>query len=164
MSTKKYYKQLFILMAIMLCLFFCTPFLINKNTVDATDISYEITASKNDSYFCLRDYDLIITGDLGIYGLQIFKELLLKEHDIRINNCLDAGAILYKKDQIPYAGSSGPVTIPLVLFNKILKEKKYKKVLVLATGSLHCPTLVNQHNSIPAICHAISLEVNHDIH
>ena len=33
------------------------------------------------------------------------------------------------------------------------------KVLLLSTGALHSPTLVNQKMSIPAICHAISLEV-----
>ena len=112
----------------------------------------------------IKYYDVILTGDLGIYGSSIFKELLLKEYSIKITNHIDAGSILYKKEQKLYAGSSGPVTVSLVLFNKILKDNKYKKILVLATGSLHSPTLVNQHNSIPAICHAISLEVNNDIH
>lgn len=103
-------------------------------------------------------YDLILTGDLGIYGSKILKELLLKEYNIKIKNHIDAGSIIYKKEQKLYAGSSGPVSLPLVLFNKILKEK-YKKILVLATGSLHSQTTVNQHREIPAICHAISLEV-----
>ena len=105
-------------------------------------------------------YDLILTGDLGIYGSKIFKEYLLKEYNIKLKNHIDAGSILYKKEQELYAGSSGPVTLPLVLFNKILKEKKYKKVLVLATGSLHSRTFVNQHMSLVATCHAISLEVS----
>ena len=104
-------------------------------------------------------YDIILTGDLGIYGSKIFKEILNKKYDIKLKNHIDAGSILYKKEQGLYAGSSGPVTIPLVLFNKVLKEKRYKKILVIATGSLHSLTLVNQHNPIPGIAHAISLEV-----
>ncbi len=106
----------------------------------------------------INDYDLILTGDLGAVGSQIFKELL-KPYNIILKKHIDAGEILYKKEQNLSSGSSGPATLPLVLFTKILKEKKYKKILLLATGALHCPTLVNQKLSIPAICHAISLEV-----
>lgn len=104
-------------------------------------------------------YDVILTGDLGIYGSKIFKEVLKQKYKINLKNHIDAGSILYKKEQNLYAGASGPVTMPLVLFNKILKEKKYKKILLIATGSLHSTTLVNQHNPIPATAHAVGLEV-----
>ena len=103
-------------------------------------------------------YDLILTGDLGEVGASIFKDLL-KRNNIKLKNHIDAGSIMYKKEQNLNAGSSGPVTLPLVLFNKILKENKYKKILLLATGALHSTTMVNQKQSIPGICHAISLEV-----
>ena len=106
----------------------------------------------------INDYDLVLTGDLGAVGSDIFKELL-KSSNINLKKHIDAGEILYKKEQNLSSGSSGPATLPLVLFTKILKEKKYKKILLLATGALHCPTLVNQKLSIPAICHAVSLEV-----
>jgi len=108
----------------------------------------------------LSYYDLVLTGDLGIYGSKILKELLATEYSIKLKNHIDAGSIIYKKEQGLYAGGSGPVCLPLVLFNKVFKEKKYKKILVLATGSLHSQILVNQHKVIPAICHAISLEVS----
>lgn len=104
-------------------------------------------------------YDIIITGDLGIYGSNIFKEYLKEKYKITIKKYLDAGSNVYKKEQNLLAGSSGPTTLPLFLFTKILKNKKYKKILLLSTGSLHSPTLVNQKNTIPSICHAISLEV-----
>lgn len=106
----------------------------------------------------INDYDLVLTGDLGAVGSDIFKELL-KTYNINLKKHIDAGEILYKKEQNLSSGSSGPATLPLVLFTKILKEKKYKKILLLATGALHCSTLVNQKLSIPAICHAVSLEV-----
>ena len=107
----------------------------------------------------VNDYDLILTGDLGIYGSKIFKTLLKEDYDIRIKNHIDAGALIYKKDKSKYSGGSGPVVLPLVLFNNILNNKKYKKILVLGTGSLHNPTLVNQKKSISSIAHLVSLEV-----
>ena len=72
---------------------------------------------------------------------------------------LDAGCELYLDSQNTYAGGSGPACLPIVLFNKILLNKKYKKILLVATGALHSPTTVNQHGTIPSIAHAISLEV-----
>ena len=80
-------------------------------------------------------------------------------HNIKINNLLDAGSIIYKEEQEIYSGGSGPACLPLVLFNKILLTKKYKKILIIGTGSLHNQTLVNQKNTIPAIAHAVTLEV-----
>ena len=46
------------------------------------------------------------------------------------------------------------------LFDKILGCKKYKKILVIATGSLQSVQLANQKLGIPGIAHAISLEVS----
>lgn len=107
----------------------------------------------------LKDYDIILTGDLGKYGYDLFKIMLKKDYGININNYIDAGAIIYNKEQEKYSGGSGPVCLPLILFNNILQNKKYKKILFIATGSLHSPTLVNQKHSIPSIAHAVELEV-----
>ena len=107
----------------------------------------------------IKDYDLILTGDLGIYGAKLFKILLNKDYGLNIKNHIDAGAIIYKKEQEKYSGGSGPVCLPLILFNNILNNRKYKKILVIATGSLHSPLLVNQKHSIPSIAHLIELEV-----
>ena len=103
-------------------------------------------------------YDLILTGDLGIYGLEILKEYMKKEYKLNIENILDAGALLFKDSGNNIAGGSGPVCLPLILFNKIIKEK-YKKVLLIGTGSLHSKNSCNFNESIPSISHAISLEV-----
>ncbi len=105
-------------------------------------------------------YDLVLTGDLGCVGLSIFKEFVKKEYDINIKKVLDAGCEIYLDSDKTYAGGSGPACLPLVLFSKILESKKYKKILLLATGALHSPNLVNQKNTIPAVSHAISLEVS----
>lgn len=107
----------------------------------------------------VKDYDLILTGDLGEFGADLFRMLLKKDYGISIKNHIDAGSIIYKKEQDKYSGGSGPVCLPLILFNNILVSNKYKKILVIATGSLHCPTLVNQKHSLPSTSHLISLEV-----
>lgn len=105
-------------------------------------------------------YDLVLTGDLGCIGAKILKEFLKRNHGIHLENHIDAGCELYLKSQEEtYAGASGPVALPLYLFNKILKQRKIKKILIIGTGSLHNPFFVNQKLSIPAIAHAVSLEV-----
>jgi len=105
-------------------------------------------------------YDLIITGDLGCIGAKILKEYLKRTYNIKMRRHIDAGCELYLKSQEEtYAGASGPVALPLYLFNKILKDKKITKILLVGTGSLHNPFFVNQKLSIPAVAHAVSLEV-----
>ncbi len=104
-------------------------------------------------------YDLILTGDLGEVGKEILKEYMSINYNINLKNHIDAGMEIYAHNQEINAGASGPISLPLVLFNKILKNKKYKKILIVGTGSLHTPTLVNQKNTISAIAHAVSLEV-----
>lgn len=103
-------------------------------------------------------YDLILTGDLGVYGVSIVKEYYKVVTHKEIDNIIDAGSIFYNEENI-YAGSSGPVCMPLVLFDYILKQKNYKKILIIATGSLHSVLSSNLKLEIPSIAHAISLEV-----
>lgn len=104
-------------------------------------------------------YDLILTGDLGIYGIEIVKEYYNDVTKGKLNNIIDAGSIFYNEDNI-FAGASGPVCLPLVLFDYIIKQKQYKKILVIGTGSLHSVMSTNLKLPIPSIAHAISLEVS----
>lgn len=104
-------------------------------------------------------YDIIVTGDLGKLGSQLFLKLI-KENNYIPKSYMDAASIIYKEEQEEtFQGGSGPVVLPLVLFNKLIPEKKYKKILLLATGSLHSPLMVNLKKTIPGITHAISIEV-----
>ena len=104
----------------------------------------------------------MLTGDLGIYGKNIFKEYVSDKYNIILKNYNDTGVMLYDlKEQPVYAGASGPVCAGLVTYSYIfnlMKNGKYKRVLLLATGALMNPSMVNQKLSIPAICHAVSLE------
>ena len=107
-------------------------------------------------------YDLIVTGDLGIYGKEIVVEALEKE-GYSLDNYDDCGTMLYDlgRQKDVKAGGSGPVCSALVTFGYIfdqLKKKKLKKVLVVPTGALFSPTLIYQKENINSIAHAISLE------
>ena len=108
-------------------------------------------------------YDLILTGDLGIYGKNILIDYLkLKNIDIK-KNYNDAGLLLYDiKKQPVYAGASGPACSALVTCSYILKKmqsKELKRVLIVPTGAIFSPTRVFQKETIPSIAHAFSLEV-----
>lgn len=109
-------------------------------------------------------YDLILTGDLGIYGKNILKEYMMTKYNIKLkDNYNDCGTMIYDLDNQPVlAGGSGPVCSFLVVFGYIYNEMlkgKYKKVLIIPTGAIFSPTLVFQKESIPSIANAISLEV-----
>ncbi len=112
-------------------------------------------------------YDLILTGDLGVYGKKILKEYMKLEYNIELKNYDDSACMIYDLEkQDVYAGGSGPACLPLVFNSYIypkMKRGDIKKVLLVATGALLSTTMVNQKLSIPSISHAISLEVNDDI-
>ena len=107
----------------------------------------------------IKDYDLILTGDLGKIGIDILKEYYKKVYNEKIVNIMDSGSEMYNKDQDVYSGGSGPCCLPLFFFCNILTKPKYHRILLVGTGSLHTPVLVNQHQTIPAISHAIEIEV-----
>lgn len=103
-------------------------------------------------------YDLVLTGDLGKLGSELFVSLL-SSYDITIDKYIDAGSILITDKKLTDQGASGPACLPLVLYEKILKGEKYKRILIIGTGALFNTTMVNQHRTLPAISHAVSLEV-----
>ena len=107
-------------------------------------------------------YDLILTGDLGIYGKDIVIDLM-KDAGYELSNYNDCGVMLYdlESQKEVHAGGSGPVCSALVNFgyvHKMLQIKKLKRVLLIATGALFSPTIIHQGENIYSIAHAISLE------
>lgn len=131
----------------------------NMGAVMAPAAASTIVNHLNELNRSINYYDVVLTGDLGEVGSQILKEFLLKNNNIKMKNHLDAATLIYSDEQETFSGASGPVALPIVLFNKILKQRKYKKILIVGTGSLHSPVMCNQKNTIPSIAHAISLEV-----
>ena len=108
-------------------------------------------------------YDLILTGDLGMYGKNLLKDVLKDEYGYDTRNVDDSACMIYDiNKQSVYAGGSGPACIALVTYSYILnlmRQGKLNRVLMVATGALMNPTMVNQKLSIPSIAHAVSLEV-----
>ena len=109
-------------------------------------------------------YDLILTGDLGMYGKEILIDYMKSEYNIDISkNYNDTGTMLYdfKKQKEVNAGGSGPVCCPLVCYSSIipmLKSKKINRLLIVATGARFSPTNVFQNKNINSIIHALYLE------
>ncbi len=111
----------------------------------------------------VSDYDLILTGDLGMYGKKMFIDYCKEEYNIQIgDNYDDSATRIYDYKDNVYAGGSGPSCLALVTYSDIIpkmKSKSLKKVLLIATGALMSPTTSNQKLSIPSVSHAICLEV-----
>lgn len=111
------------------------------------------------------DYDMILTGDLGYTGSQLLYELMEKEYRIKhlqkVHN--DCGLLIYNlKEQDVNSGGSGCGCSASVLCSHIMKrmeKRSLKKVLFVATGALLSPTSTKQGSPIPAIAHAVLLEV-----
>lgn len=109
------------------------------------------------------DYDAIFTGDLGHVGKEILIELSeSKGYNIK-SNYNDCGVLIFDKDtQDTHSGGSGCACIATVFSGYIykqLKNKKYKRVLLIATGALTNATTAQQGESIPGIAHAVSIEI-----
>ena len=108
------------------------------------------------------DYDLVVTGDLGKIGYAMLSEMIEKER-FQLNNKLnDCGIMIYDiNHQDVYCGGSGCGCSMAVLLGKLfseLRSKKMKRILLVATGSLHNVFLTQQKMSIPTVAHAICIE------
>ncbi len=107
------------------------------------------------------EYNLIITGDLGALGSRIFKDLMWeKGYDVEKQH-VDCGELIYNINEAEYQGGSGAGCSSVVFnsyFYKKLKDKKYKKILLMSTGALLSSVSTQQGESIPGIAHAVVLE------
>lgn len=76
---------------------------------------------------------------------------------------MTVGVLIFDKEkQDTHSGGSGCACCGTVfsgyLFNQ-LKAKKYKKILLMATGALMNSTSSQQGESIPGIAHAVAIEL-----
>ncbi len=110
-----------------------------------------------------RDFDLILTGDLGAVGSKLLVELLEKEHGLNISRQhADCGTMLFDLDkQDVNAGGSGCGCSGAVVCTHImrrLREKSLNRVLFVGTGALMSSVSSLQGESIPCIAHAVVLK------
>ena len=122
-----------------------------------------LIAHFNDTHRTPDYYDMILTGDLGVIGSDILVELMLKEgFDIRTKH-KDCGKMIFDiEEQDVHAGGSGCGCCGSVFCGYVYRELKrhnLSKVLVMATGALMNPMIIEQGESIPAIAHAVAIEI-----
>ena len=128
----------------------------------AADTIYNHLKNNNET---VDDYDLILTGDLGLFGKEILKDYMKKTYNINLKkNYNDCGVMLYdiENQKEITAGGSGPVCSALVNYGfiyKMMKKKKYKKVLFVTTGALFSPLFLYEKENILGIAHAVCMEV-----
>ncbi len=137
----------------------------DMGSVMAPSAARTIYEHLKDTNTTVDDYDLILTGDLGVYGKEILNVYMLEAYDIDLKDKHeDSACIIYQRKKQPQvkAGGSGPACLALVTYTDIINKMmqgKLKKVLLVATGALMSPTMNNQKLSLPSISHAVCLEV-----
>lgn len=107
------------------------------------------------------DYDLIITGDLGILGSRVFCDLMKQKGYDLTDKHVDCGGIIYEKNEKEFQGGSGAGCSAVVFsdyFYPKLIKKEYKKIIFMATGALLSTLSSQQGESIPSIAHLIVAE------
>ena len=116
-----------------------------------TLISHLVDTGRNPSY-----YDAIFSGDLGYIGKEIVIDILKsKGYNIK-SNYNDCGVLIFDKtSQDTHSGGSGCACCGTVFSGylfKQLREKKLKKILLIATGALTNSTTTQQGETIPRNC------------
>lgn len=109
-----------------------------------------------------EDYDLIVTGDLGVVGKELLFDLLKEKGIDLTEKHFDCGiAIFDDLTQDTHSGGSGcgcsAVTLSAYLLPK-LESGEFQRILFLPTGALLSTVSFNEGQSIPGICHGVVLE------
>lgn len=109
----------------------------------------------------INDYDLILTGDLGMTGKKMLTTLLEEKNINLENKLLDCGAEIFGKKKQYGSGGSGvgasAVFMGSVIIPKIISGE-FNRILLIGTGALLSPTTVKQNESIPTIAHGVVVE------
>lgn len=109
-----------------------------------------------------KDFDMIITGDLGMVGRDILIKLLQDNNYDISKNHMDCGIEIYDNSkQDTHSGGSGcgcsAVTLAGYILHKI-DEGEWKKILFVPTGALLSTVSFNEGDSIPGTAHAVIIE------
>ena len=141
--------------------------IVDKGITDANNMGAAMAPAACDTLSALfretktgpGDYDLIVTGDLGVLGHAIVTDLLGREGVDLSRNYQDCGMLLYDLDkQDMHAGASGCGCSAAVLNGYLLggmQQGRWQRVVFAPTGALLSPTSSFQGESIPGICHAV---------
>ncbi len=113
-----------------------------------------------------RDFDLIVTGDLGFEGSSILLELMKIEGMDIASVHDDCGMMIYdRKLQDTHAGGSG-CGCSATVFGSYLLPKiaagELRRVLFLGTGAMMSPQIIQQGECIPAVAHLVCVTAKED--
>lgn len=112
------------------------------------------------------DYDLIVTGDLGIIGKQIVTDLF-RQDGVVLKHYDDCGAMIFDiPRQDVHAGGSGCGCSAVVLCGYLLRKMEkgaWNRILFCGTGALLSPLSTQQGESVPGICHAVSISRKREV-
>lgn len=115
----------------------------------------------NDTSTSPQDYDLILSGDLGLVGANLLKDMMQREGKDIASVYNDCGLMIYDREkQDVHAGGSGCGCSAAILCSYILQQMdalKLHKVLFVGTGALMSPTSSQQGESIPCVAHLVYL-------
>ena len=107
------------------------------------------------------DYDLIVTGDLGMLGKTIVLDQFRRIGVDLSSVYNDCGLLIFNtKKQDVHAGGSGCGCGASVLCGYLLdklEKRELRRLLFCATGALLSPTSSWQGESIPGVCHAVAI-------
>lgn len=107
------------------------------------------------------DYDLIVTGDLGLVGSTLLTEILSKQNIDITSVHKDCGKLIFDPDdKDTHCGGSGCGCSASVLcgyFLPMLERGEIKNLLFTATGALMSPLSLQQGESIPTIAHLVHI-------
>lgn len=108
-----------------------------------------------------ESFDRIVTGDLGELGQELLLQLARDEGIQLGGKLIDCGTMIFDNTcQDVHAGGSGCGCSALVLCGELLNKLqsgRLKRILFCGTGALLSPTSTQQGQSIPGICHAVSI-------
>lgn len=111
----------------------------------------------------LSDYDFVATGDLARIGHPVAADLLERRGHKVDDRFTDCALLLYDFGQIGgIAGASGCACSGIVFgahFYPQMLAGRIRRLLLVATGSLHNKLTYEQGETIPATAHAVAFEV-----
>lgn len=114
-----------------------------------------------DLHLAPSDYDLIVTGDLGLIGSEILTDFFRQDGVELAPFHNDCGLLIFSRDtQDVHAGASGCGCAASVLSGYLLngmREGRWNRILFAATGALLSTTTSQQGESIPGVCCAVAI-------
>ena len=143
--------------------------IIDKGISDANNMGAAMAPAAADtiisylesSGMSLSDFDGVFTGDLGMEGRSILRDIMKAEGYLLDSQYNDCGCIIYDTEvQDVHAGASGCASSACTFcayIYRLMKQRKLKNILLIGTGALMSPQFLMQGKSIPAVAHLVHI-------